>query len=149
MYGSIIMTVLLLIVIILILCVKWGWLFSDNNELFDGSDAENKGNMDEIEKIITKCPTCPTCPTCPDCSKQNEQVIHENKHLKLLSKYLTILVRKNEAERELYALQSGRRQVFHSPRIIQLNRQLTIFKKKIREDKNALQYFNDNLDLLL
>lgn len=73
----------------------------------------------------------------------------ERDNLKLLAKYLTLLIRKNEAEQELYTLQTGKRQVFNSPRLVMLNQQLTIFKKKVRENKEALKFFNDNLDILV
>jgi hypothetical protein len=73
----------------------------------------------------------------------------ERDNLKLLAKYLTLLIRKNEAEQELFTLQTGKRQVFNSPRLVMLNQQLTIFKKKVRDNKEALKFFNDNLDILV
>ena len=73
----------------------------------------------------------------------------ENANLKLLAKYLTLLIRKNEAERELYTIETGKREVYHSPRLVQLNKQITVFKQKIRDNPDALKYFNENLDITL
>lgn len=104
----------------------------------------------------TACPPCPQCPQmqcpkieCPMPKDPTEATKNENEHLRLLSKYLTILVRIKDAEEELYRTQSGRHRVYHSPRLVQLRKQMMIFKQKIQKDKTALQFFNDNLDLLM
>ena len=73
----------------------------------------------------------------------------ENANLKLLAKYLTLLLRKNEAEKETYTMQTGKRQVYNSPTLIQLNKKLTEFKQTIRDNPGALKYFNENLDITL
>jgi hypothetical protein len=88
---------------------------------------------------------------CPkiECGDPNKMVSEENHNLKLLAKYLTILIRIKEAEEEMYRTQTGRHRVFHSPRLVQLKKQSLVFKQKIQNDPKALKYFNDNLDLLL
>jgi len=73
----------------------------------------------------------------------------ENANLKLLAKYLTLIIRKSEAQKELYTIETGKRQVYNSPTLVQLNRQITIFKEKIRSNPNALKYFDENLNITL
>ena len=82
-------------------------------------------------------------------SSQSNDMGTENANLKLLSKYLTLLLRKNEAEKELYTIQTGKRQVYNSPTLVQLNKKITEFKQTIRNNPNALKYFNENLDITL
>ena len=72
-------------------------------------------------------------------------LVEENANLKLLAKYLTLIIRKNEAQKELYTIETGKRQVYNSPTLVQLNRQLTVFKEKIRSNPSALKYFDENL----
>lgn len=73
----------------------------------------------------------------------------ENANLKLLAKYLTLLLRKTEAEKELYTIETGKRQVYNSPTLAQLNKKITEFKQTIRGNPDALKYFNENLDITL
>ena len=73
----------------------------------------------------------------------------ENENLKLLAKYLTLIIRKSEAQKELYTIETGKRQVYNSPTLVQLNRQITIFKEKIRSNPSALKYFEENLNITL
>lgn len=84
-----------------------------------------------------------------DGSMGSTDLATENANLKLLAKYLTLLLRKNEAEKELYTLQTGKRQVYNSPTLLQINKKLTEFKQTIRDDPTALKYFNENLDITL
>jgi hypothetical protein len=105
-----------------------------------------------LECPVIECPKI-ECPIveCPkiECGDPNKTVSEENNNLKLLAKYLTILIRIKEAEEEMYQTQTGRRRVFHSPRLVQLKKQSLVFKQKIQNDPKALKFFNDNLDLLL
>ena len=82
-------------------------------------------------------------------SQSGDSVMTENSNLKLLSKYLTLLLRKNEAEKELYTIQTGKREVYNSPTLVQLNKKITEFKQTIRNNPDALKYFNENLDITL
>lgn len=107
-------------------------------------------NCPSAEDLV--CPTCPSCPTCPACPTMpdpNKSVMKENELLKSMSKYLTLIIRKNSAEKELYRLENGHHRVFHSPRIDQINNQLALFKGQIKKDPNKLQFFEENLDLLI
>lgn len=74
---------------------------------------------------------------------------NETENLRLLAKYLTLIIRKNEAEKELYTIETGKRQVFNSPTLVQLNKQITLFKERIRENPSALKYFEENLNIML
>jgi hypothetical protein len=76
-------------------------------------------------------------------------LVSENANLKLLAKYLTLIIRKSEAQKELYTIETGKRQVYNSPTLVQLNRQITIFKEKIRSNPSALKYFDENLNITL
>ena len=78
-----------------------------------------------------------------------DSLTEENANLKLLAKYLTLIIRKSEAEKELYTIETGKRQVYNSPTLVQLNRQITIFKEKIRANPSALKYFDENLNITL
>lgn len=84
-----------------------------------------------------------------DGSISSNDLTAENANLKLLAKYLTLLLRKNEAEKELYTIGTGKRQVYNSPTLVQLNKKIIEFKQTIRDNPTALKYFNENLDITL
>jgi hypothetical protein len=68
---------------------------------------------------------------------------------KLLSKYLILVLRKYNAQEDLYKLTNGHAQVFQSPRLDHLNHQIAEFKKRIKSNPETLQFFTDNLDLII
>jgi hypothetical protein len=68
---------------------------------------------------------------------------------KLLSKYLLLVVRRYNAQEDIYKLSNGHAQVFRSPRLDHLNHQITEFKKRIKSNPETLQFFTDNLDLII
>ena len=73
----------------------------------------------------------------------------ENKYLRLMVKYLTLLLRRRDAEKELYRLAQGHSQVYHSPRIDVLDKQIYEIKKMVQKDPKTLDFFKLNLDLTM
>ena len=73
----------------------------------------------------------------------------ENKNLKMLSKYLALVLRKRDAEKELYRLAQGHAQVYYSPRIEVLDKQIYAMKKEIQKDPEMLKFFQMNLDIVI
>lgn len=73
----------------------------------------------------------------------------ENRNLRLMVKYLTLILKRHDAEKELYRLAQGHSQVYHSPRIDVLDKQIYQMKKVIKEDPKTLNFFKLNLDLVI
>lgn len=73
----------------------------------------------------------------------------ENQKLKLMVKYLTLALKRGDAEKELYRLAQGHAQVYHSPRIDVLDKQIYDFKQMIKKDPQTLNFFKLNLDLII
>ena len=78
-----------------------------------------------------------------------DECARENEHLKMLAKYLILVVRKNGAERELFRMEHGYARVFESPRLQTIHKQIAMMKKQIKSDPEILQFFQENLDLVL
>jgi len=74
-------------------------------------------------------------------------LVVENTNLKLMAKYLTLVLRKRDAEKELYRLAQGHSRVYHSPRLDLLDKQIYSLKKEIQKDPKTLNFFKFNLDL--
>ena len=71
-----------------------------------------------------KCPPCPKFPGCPVTKFPNGMslegcVIHarENGYMKDMIRYLTLILKRYEAEKELYVLSHGYAQVYNSPKM--------------------------------
>ena len=78
--------------------------------------------------------------------KGNDLVI---KNQKLLINYLTLVLRKRDAEKELYRLAQGHARVYHSPRLDLLDKQIYSLKKEIQKDPETLNFFKLHLDLTI
>jgi len=91
------------------------------------------------------CPTCPSCscPPCPVCPPDRTADVN---NLTLLSKYLTLIIRKNEAQDEIFRLAQGHARVYTSPKLEQINRDIFDFKKKVQNDPATQKFFDTNLD---
>lgn len=76
-------------------------------------------------------------------------ISNELEHYKLLSKYLTLILRKKDAQDELFKLEQGYARVYHSPRLDKINRQIYSFQKMIKKEPNTLKFFEENLDLTI
>jgi hypothetical protein len=78
-----------------------------------------------------------------------ENSSQECEHYKLLAKYLTLILRKRDAEKELFRLEYGHARVYNSPRLERINKQIKMFKDRIKADPDTLTFFQENLDLTL
>lgn len=98
---------------------------------------------------------CPpmTFPDCPDCNctfpDVDASLKTENDHLKMMVKYMSIIIRKNEAEKELYKWSQGTHRVFNSPKIEQFEKQILAIREKVNSDELLQKFFEDNLNMLL
>lgn len=82
-------------------------------------------------------------------SMESTDAATENRNLKLMVKYLTLLLRKQEAQKELYRLVQGNARVYHSPQLDTLDKQIYELKKVIQSDPKTLDFFKFNLDLII
>jgi hypothetical protein len=73
----------------------------------------------------------------------------ETDKLKLLIKYLVLIIRQRDAQDELYKLANGNARVYHSPRLDVIDKEIYDFKRRIKSNQKLLQYFKDNVDLML
>ena len=80
---------------------------------------------------------------------ENNDCATENANLKMLAKYLTLVLRKRDAEKELYRLAQGHAQVYHSPRLDLLDKQIYSLKKEIQKNPKTLNFFKLHLDLMI
>lgn len=74
---------------------------------------------------------------------------NEVENLKMLSKYLLLIIRQRDAQDDLYKLSNGHARVYHSPKLDLINKQIADFKERIRKDPETLRYFTDNIDLMI
>lgn len=139
----VIVIVAVILLILIVLGYYFGW-FSAIRTILTGGTASN-GSTSDIVALSQQI----RCPECPKTLDINGQISGDNEMLKLMVKYLTLVIRKNDAEKELFKLEKGHHQVFHSPRIDQINNQLALFKGQIIGDPRKLQYFQENLDLMV
>lgn len=103
---------------------------------------------------VSECPgcpktPCPDCPPCPDCMKILKEIQKENGHLKEMVKYMSVIIRKNEAQKELYKWQQNAHRVFESPKIRTYNKQIDNIITNVKGDAEKLKFFEDNLNMLI
>jgi hypothetical protein len=113
-------------------------------------------NKKKTEYFSFNCPPCPTlkCPDCPECPTlecPNPDVALEkrNDHLTDMVKYLTLIVRKNYARDELYKWNQAAHQVWNSPKIQTIEKQIRFMIEKIKSDPDKLKFFRENLDQVI
>ena len=108
-----------------------------------------RNKMTREHFVVGECPTCPSCPTspaCPTCPVCPPNQSKDVENLTLLSKYLTLIIRKNEVQDEIFRLQQGHARVYTSPKLELINRQIAEFKTRIKDDPITQRFFQDNLD---
>ena len=88
----------------------------------------------------------PKIPECPPCINK---VPDDTANLILLNKYLMLVIKKYDAEKELYRLMDGHHQVFNSPKLDLLNKEIKQLKEEVKSNKSTLSYFKTNLDNLI
>jgi hypothetical protein len=103
----------------------------------------------------TICPVIPSCPPCPPCSSAGGSspsgssgrgdCTTENGNLKEMVRYLTLVIKKYEAEQELYKLSNGYHQVYNSPKMEYLRIEIARTIARIKKDQNTAAYFEQNL----
>ena len=99
------------------------------------------------------CPACPVCPeirfpsgmTLEGCIKSN----NENDYMKDMIRYLTMIVKRYEAEKELYVLSHGYAQVYNSPKMEYVKKELRRMKKKIKSDPKKTRFFEMHLNNII
>jgi hypothetical protein len=98
--------------------------------------------------IHPPCHPCPDCPKCPDCPIAQVQKTHseETEYMKDMIKYLTLIIKRYEAEKELYVLSHGYAQVYNSPKMSYIKKELRRMKNNIKSNPQKLRYFEMNLN---
>ncbi len=94
------------------------------------------------ELALSKCPPC----NCPDVDAKLKE---ENDHMKVMIKYLIIVLRIRDAEQEVYKMTHGFSRTFNSPKLEQLRKQMAFFKNKIKGDPGLFRYFEENMNLVI
>ncbi len=85
---------------------------------------------------IIQAPVCPPCPVSDTIETEN---------LKDMVRYLTLVIKKYEAEKELYLLSNGYHQVYNSPKMEYLKKEISRTIDRIKNDPNKSVYFEQNL----
>jgi len=100
------------------------------------------GNMISIDK----CPACPVCPVCPTVSEPGAKLASMNDNLETMVRYLTLIIKKYEAEKELYRLSHGYHQVYNSPKMEYLKKEINRMIQEIKKDDTKRSFFEKNLN---
>ena len=108
----------------------------------------SKSNASEPTANTATSPTaqndnCPPCPVCPLTGSPASAVAS---NFALLSKYLTLIIKKNEAQDEIFHLAQGYARVYTSPKLELINRQISDMRKRVHADPSLQKFFEDNLD---
>lgn len=93
--------------------------------------------------IAFDCPKCPTCPEYPD---PNSSLVSENDNLKSMVRYLTLIIKKYGAEKELYKLSHGYHQVYNSPKMEYLKKEIYRTMKRIKSNPDSTLFFEKHLN---
>ena len=96
--------------------------------------------------VIDKCPKCPDCPDCPKCPDANAALTAENTNLRLMVQYLTLIIKKYESEKELYRLAHGYHQVYNSPKMEYLKKEIYRTIQRVKANPSTLRFFERNLN---
>lgn len=98
------------------------------------------------DPLIMDCPKCPDCPSIPDYPDPNSSLVEENKNLKAMIRYLTLIIKKYEAEKELYKLSHGYHQVYNSPKMEYIKKELHRIQKRVKSQPTTLSFFEQHLN---
>lgn len=74
---------------------------------------------------------------------------NREKYLEDMVKYLLIVVNMTNARQDVYKLSNGYAQTFSSPRLTALEKQRQFFIEEIKKDPAELQFFRENLTVLI
>lgn len=89
------------------------------------------------------------CPPCPNLSMPKDpcsQLQSKNDNLETMVRYLTLIVKKYEAEQELYRLSNGYHQVYNSPKMEYLRKEIRRMIEEIKADQSKATFFQKNLN---
>lgn len=70
----------------------------------------------------------------------------KNDNLETMVRYLTLIVKKYEAEQELYRLSNGYHQVYNSPKMEYLRKEIRRMIEEIKADQSKATFFQKNLN---
>lgn len=96
--------------------------------------------------VIDNCPPCPKCPEMPEYPDPNSELLSQNDNLKAMVRYLTLIVKKYEAEKELYKLSHGYHQVYNSPKMEYLKKEIHRMIRRIKSDPGKTNFFEKHLN---
>lgn len=103
-----------------------------------------------------KPPACPTCPSCPDLKFPNGMSIEgcvisaqENDYMKDMIRYMTLIIKRYEAENELYVLSKGYAQVYNSPKLDYIKNELRRMLKEVKANPKKRTFFEKNLNNII
>lgn len=97
---------------------------------------------------VASSPFIPACPPCPKIDT-NALYSKEVENLKEMVNYLILVIKKYDAEKELYKLSNGYHQVYNSPKLDSIQREIARIKDKVKKDPTALDFFEKNLTNIL
>ena len=134
---SLLFNIYTFILILLVITIVFGWLMF------------NKSNCD----IPLPCPPCPRCPECPivkfpsglsleGCIKNTK----EAEYMREMIRYLTYIIKRYEAEKELYILSHGYAQVYNSPKMEYIKKELRRMLQSVKKDPEKIRFFEKHLN---
>lgn len=93
-------------------------------------------------------PLIPACPPCPTIDR-NSLYSQDVDNLKEMVGYLTLIIKKYEAEKELYVLSNGYHQVYNSPKLEYLQKEIAKTIERVKANKNTESFFEKNLNNII
>ena len=96
--------------------------------------------------VIDNCPKCPDPPVYPD---PNATLVEQNNNLKTMTRYLTLVIKKYDAEKELYKLSNGYHQVYNSPKMEYLKKEMHRMIQRIKTNPSQTMFFEQHLNGLI
>lgn len=96
--------------------------------------------------VINECPVCPPSRSCPDVDAILRK---KNDNLSMMVRYLTLIIKKFDAEKELYRLSSGHHRVYNSPKVEYLKKEIYRMIKRIKLDSGSTLFFERNLNNMI
>lgn len=100
------------------------------------------------DPIVIDCPPCPKLEASqyPD---PNRDLVNKNAQLSMMVRYLTLIIKKYEAEKELYKLSHGYHQVYNSPKMEYLKKEIHRMIQQIKSDPASSEFFSKHLNNII
>ena len=73
----------------------------------------------------------------------------ENDYMKDMIRYMTLIIKRYEAENELYVLSKGYAQVYNSPKLDYIKNELRRMLKEVKANPKKRTFFEKNLNNII